>query len=760
VNENVTAFFAEKTELFPFTRPLELERFLIDNLEDPSILPVPSKLYFPDEAKPRGYAFPILRSAAIDELEVRMQKWLDEEVLSRSDSAIPKTRVDEAFRSYRGHVARMAQNALQSSILADYHTIFWLVHSNHVSRLFTRFPRHALSIAPHTNREQNDTLKYVLHAKWADAIREMIPHIVSVGALAPGLDDPRLRFLRLIADNVLIATEEFISADFGELRAYFAGSARRDFGAFKRWMDDSRKLLNEQYTTDRVFRRAVQLIGYSDIQSPLVLLDRRVQQLLAERTTQPAPDRAFVDTLMARLIEYFVVQQLRRGILLMETTAEGDNVATVNGVRTATYSKTMRPMDFGRRGIVEPIVYRFGMVYDITEFTQTLGEVARGGKVEEQQSYLQMLEFQRELAKIAHRHQLQFEKFLGDGAFYTSRRALRAINAAVEFQQFYSEMRTKGFAFNKGMRVALNYGYYRLLPMQVSNDGAEIKEFYGPGIVELSRLTTGKATKIIEEVQHLLVATGYDQMDVYRFFQPLARDVDTTEDVMQQREFFAYVNAHGNLINEGIVASIPFFKELSAEIAADGGKLYRLRAPWASYIGFPTSIGGAYVACRMLGAVSLKGIGSVEIGEIVRLTHAEAEVAIIEDARDLMAQMQQDRNRMTARIARDDEENASFGDLIVCQSTAQQAPPVILVGEWDPITDEVRRPIRLAGDDAERYGLAIPLTEESVGSQSIAYQKLYRKLSRMETLPSFSVSAIRDNTNFSGFIIGETVERI
>ena len=97
-------------------------------------------------------------------------------------------------------------------------------------------------------------------------------------------------------------------------------------------------------------------------------------------------------------------------------------------------------------------------------------DVRRGGGKEEMRSYRQMLLFQRKLDNIAERHLLQFEKFLGDGAFYTTRRALRLIRAAIEIQRFYSEMKRKGFAFNKGLRVALNYGYYRLLPMKASND--------------------------------------------------------------------------------------------------------------------------------------------------------------------------------------------------------------------------------------------------------------------------------------------------
>src|SRR5207253_3842332 len=124
--------------------------------------------------------------------------------------------------------------------------------------------------------------------------------------------------------------------------------------------------------------------------------------------------------------------------------------------------------------------------------------IRRGGRREEVASYRQMLVFQRKLESIAERYLLQFEKFLGDGAFYTTRRALRLLRAAVEIQRFYADMRRKGFAFNKGLRIALNFGYYRLLPMKGTAAGERITEFYGPGIVELSRLTTGKANKEIE----------------------------------------------------------------------------------------------------------------------------------------------------------------------------------------------------------------------------------------------------------------------
>ena len=135
-----------------------------------------------------------------------------------------------------------------------------------------------------------------------------------------------------------------------------------------------------------------------------------------------------------------LVYHLRRGLVWMKTTPDGENLSDGAPAQIA-YSRGIRPMNFGRRGIVEPIVYRFGLVYDITSFTQTLGEIARGGKEEEQTSYRQMLEFQRDLADISKRNNLQFEKFLGDGAFYTSRRATRTLQAAIEIQTFYSHAR-------------------------------------------------------------------------------------------------------------------------------------------------------------------------------------------------------------------------------------------------------------------------------------------------------------------------------
>jgi hypothetical protein len=755
VNENLIAFFRQKSDAFPFARPIDLERFLVDNLDDPAALfPIPAKIFLVDEVRPHALGFAVTRAAALDDLESRLTRWLDDEMAARLSGGQPK-RAEESLLGYRNAAIRLAENALQSSILADYHAVFWLVHSGQVAHLFSSLPRRAMSASPTLNREASDTLKYTLFARWIVSMREGLPEVSS--------DERRLRFVRLLFDNPLVSTEEHVSSDFRELRGYFAGQVRRDFSAFKKAFDEMRSRAAELMSRDRLFRRALVQLGYPDSPpSMTALCDRRVQQLILDHPgTTPWADGQFVEILSRRLIEFNIVHLLRRAVVWMTPTKEGDNVGDEHGKKTI-YSRAIRPMDFGRRGIVEPIVYRYGLVYDITSFTQTLGEVQRAGKQDEQTSYRQMLEFQKQLADVAARNAQQFEKFLGDGAFYTSRRATRSLNAAIEIQQQYAAMRRAGFAFNKGMRIALNYGYYRLLPMQVSTDGAEIKEFYGPGIVELSRLTTGKATKEIEDIQHLLLSHGYEQMEVLRFFAPLSRSAGTDEEMLQHREFYAYVDQNGHLINEGIVASVPFLQQLAEELVEDEQKLYRLRTKWSSYVGMASAAEhGTYIGLRLLGSVSLKGIGMVEVAEIVRLTSEEAEVSMIEDTRPLLQLLQQERNRSSARLRDGDDDTSAGSDLVVCESHGQDdAPAVIYVGEWDPVAEEVRRPIQLGGEEAERLGLELPITMQAIESQSRAYQKLYRKLARLETLPNFSVSAIRENQNFSAFVIGDTVERL
>ncbi len=456
-------------------------------------------------------------------------------------------------------------------------------------------------------------------------------------------------------------------------------------------------------------------------------------------------------------------------------TVTSDGLVVSSDKRTvAAYSRSTRPMDFGSAGVVDPVVHRFGLIYDISAFSETLGNIRRGGRKEEVGSYRQMLLFQKKLESIAARHRLVFEKFLGDGAFYTTRRALRLLRAAVEIQRFYSEMRRKGFAFNKGLRIALNFGYYRLLPMKAGPEGERITEFYGPGIVELSRLTTGKANKEIEEIGAFLISHGYDTAKVHQFFAPLARGVDVIDHTQHAREFYCYVNATGHLVNEGIVGSFALLQELSSELAGEEQRLYRLKTPWATYIGFEPAVSGVeYVGVRLIGMVQLKGLENIDVGEITPFGAGEVEATPLEPGDPLIMLLRQEFHQhddvMSETMSADrafagtTTEHMVPSELIICVRPAQdeEQEGEVMIGEWDPLSDDVHRPLVMPRGDFEKlFSLKGELTTEMLVDRKDTVRDLYLRLSDHTATDPLQLTTYRLGSEYDAYVLGDVVEKL
>ena len=77
------------------------------------------------------------------------------------------------------------------------------------------------------------------------------------------------------------------------------------------------------------------------------------------------------------------------------------------------------------------------------------------------------------------RFRLKFEKFLGDGAFYSGRSARSLLGMASELRLLYERLRRQGFGFDRGMRIAVNVGSYHLLPMVTATAERPQYEFFG-----------------------------------------------------------------------------------------------------------------------------------------------------------------------------------------------------------------------------------------------------------------------------------------
>lgn len=778
---HLVSYLATRPDATTFLLPNDLERTLRELFpRAEGLLPEPYKIFPADETQPPVLGFPVAEALVMKELETKFDRWLTEETACQVNRAASKEKSQAAMGAYVTQLMKVAENALVSNVLTDYHAVFWLAHSMDLARHFSNIPRRVSAVDVQAGRALGDTLKYRIFGRWVSETREQMAQLAArTASLLEGEEQRGLQFFRLLQDDVLILTEEFIGPDLRELRNFVTGYLRRDFQNFRDSFERLRTTAADLLQKERTFRAALPLFGVNPDHgiTLALLLDPRFETFLFD---QPAAQNAVTreereqfQLIARRVREFAVLNQLRRGISWMTTMPDGQIVSADR--RTGmVYSRSTRPMDFGRSGVLDPMVHRFGMIYDITAFSETLGNIRRGGGKEEMRSYRQMLLFQRKLDSIAERHLLQFEKFLGDGAFYTTRRALRLVRGAIEIQRFYTEMRRKGFAFNKGLRIALNYGYYRLLPMKTSFDSNErITEFYGPGIVELSRLTTGKATKEIEEIAEFLIAHGYEQANVQQFFAPLARGVDVVDHKEQAREYYAYLDANNHLVNEGIVASMALLQELSNELSDEGTQLFRVKTRWGHFVAFAPNIPGVeLLGTRLIGNVSLKGLENIDVGELVPFAPGEAEEVVpLEAHESFVMLLRQDFNRRRESSGAwkaapqpadmKTTERHIEAEIVICVKThSLDLEDEVLIGEWDPRSDDVRRPLRLPRGDFQRlFSLKGELTADVLSHKKQSVREMYERLSTKTLAPALALAPYREG-EYDAYLLGDVVEKL
>jgi hypothetical protein len=775
-------YLGQRHDASTFLLPMDLEKTLIELFLRPDeFLPQPYKIFPADETQASFLGFPVVDAAIMRELDGKLDRWLTEEIPCQVDRNGNREKCQMAFQAYMSQLVKVAENALMSNLMSDYHAVFWLAHSFDLARHFSSIPRRLTAIDTQSARAMGDSIKYRVFVKWGTETRNQMAQLAArLSSILEGEEQRGLRFLGLLLDDVLILTEEFIGTDLREIRTFITGYLRRDFQAFRNSLERLRTAASDLLRSDRGFRAAMPLFGCT-VEGGVtlaMLLSPRVQGYLFDfpeiQEALGREEREQFQSISRRVREFAVLNQLRRAIVWMTALPDGQ-IVSADRRSAMTFSRSTRPMDFGRSGVVDPVVHRFGMIYDISKFSETLGRVRRAGGKEELRAYRQMLLFQRRMDTIAQRHLLQFEKFLGDGAFYTTRRALRLIRAAVEIQGFYSELRRKGFAYDKGLRIALNFGYYRLLPMRTSPDSSDvITEFYGPGIVELSRLTTGKSTKEIEELAAFLVAKGYSPENVQQFFAPLARGVEVVDPRQQSREFYVYLDGNGHLVNEGIVASMPLLQELSNELAAEGQQLFRVRTEYGPYISFAPSLAGVdLMGVKLVGMVALKGLDNLEVGELLPFPQGEPlEIEPIEPTENLVGLLRHDLHQQQeesgvgwAPLDLDTSGDRAVDlQLVICLLRIpphESADDDVLIGQWDPRSDDVMQPLRLPRGDFQRlFSLKGEISEELLARSKHTVREMYERLAHNAPSPALPLGLFRDPMLYDAYLLGDVVEKL
>ncbi len=616
--------------------PEEIQRLVPEILE---LLPLPQRVYFADESATPLMGYPVLASAGLKALREALAAYVRAEeaaqVATLLRQAVDAPNLQGAWERYRALLARATENVATSSYGRHFPDLFWVMHSNDVARLLKETPRRVTRLNLSLGKEQGGALKYKVLYRYLDRVLSLSYDLAH--RLASDTEEleeeifPAL--LSRMRDNVLVFTEDHISPDLAELTHYLYGYLRIDGADLRFRFAKLVEWLQERLSGDPALRAAathllrlpasaeardlVRHRGFVEYLSRLPGYDSRL--LLSAQQVQ------VWEALLVKLKEFELFHGIRR---LVVTVHEQDgalvladrslNRTWVGGPPLLEVSNATRPLDFMAPWVVDPHIARYGMIYDITDFSHFVSLLRRASSEEQDRSFRLMFRLQRRVHRLATSQRLKLEKYLGDGAFYSAREAWRMLIVALQVQRFYRQALEEGLPFNRGLRIALNFGQYRLLPIHGGVGEPERYEFFGHGVVELTRLTTGKSMRELEEFKVLLVNLGYPEAAVHRFFAPLAAaDQDVVDKREERRRFYAYINRNGSLVNEGIVATEQLILRLAEEEPARF--LYPLRYEGRGYVALALDLpdGRCLAGVRKLGIVKLKGLEPLAVYELV-----------------------------------------------------------------------------------------------------------------------------------------------
>jgi hypothetical protein len=616
--------------------PEEIRRVLPDA---DRILPAPQRIYLEDENATPLLGFPILHSPELGALDRAFESYLAQEE-ELEYATLQRTSFDSsafagAWERYRLLLTRATENVITASYGRSFPAIFWLYHSLAMARGFKETTKRMLRRDVAFARQSGDDFRYRVYHRVLDRLSNLTYD--QVNRLSNDTEEleqqlfPNL--LTRMKDNILIFTEDHISPNLAELGSYFTGCLRLDGREFRtrvlrvgEWYADLLKQDGELVQISR-------LMGVEAGADPRQHLNRPgYLTFLAGRPSYDSNQHlppAWVqiwESLLLKLKEFELFHALRKSVVTVDR--DGDHLlgresysARIGGAGASVkLSASTRPLDFMAPWVVDPLVARFGLIYDIADFTETVSLLRRSGALEQDRSFRMMFRFQRKVNRLATQNRAKLEKYLGDGAFFSSREAHHLLVLAIHIQRAYREALAKGFPFCTGLRIALNHGQYRLLPIQIGgrDEGGDRYEFFGHGVVELSRLTTGKASREIDEIKTLLVTQGYPETTVNRFFAPMTRqNVDVIDKREESRAFYSYINPNGSLVNEGIVATLDYVAKLEQE--SQQARIFRLLDGERTYVAMKldTPGGSLLVGMRKLGVARLKGLDRLPIYEIV-----------------------------------------------------------------------------------------------------------------------------------------------
>ena len=725
-----------------------------------SCLPPPYPVFGQDEEKVVTYGYPVLRSDGIRQLQRNLDSLVKAEVGYRLASEFDQTAGKRGVMAERDRLHRSMSLILENVFMNDYGQgmaeVFLLFLSSEVVQSVSQVPRlvrmnDRLS-KDETGAEHRQAVAGVLGGliqRAAHGASDRLRKLAQV-RLAPKISP----LLGMICSDQLLLTESRLTMDMPSLDSYLKTRFRIDLETLNATLENSVRRLSQVMARQSALGELLtSASGFSiDLTRPWTLLEPRLLKALVsadllDSIGMTKSQASMCAELGLGLKRFELLSALRRRVVMM--AQRGNQLVLSEPSVRGPIAPTTRPFDFTSPGVVDTSVRRFGLVYDLTNFTAILEEVRKKGRLAEEKALQFMYVFQNRLEEIRHDHRLIFEKFLGDGAFYSSRRALRILSSACEIQYGYDRLRRSGFPFDQGIRIALNHGAYRLLPMLDSDREIRRFEFFGHGIVELSRLTTGKSAREVADIAEFLIHAGYDALEVENFLAPIAtaRGASKSSD---NRTYKVELDSHGELVNEGIVLTLDFVEHLERELELPSfTEVMEHDVRWLLFPLDPDRPGPFQVGLRYLGVARLKGLDPIELFEAAVWTEIPAEAQVISEGSSLVA--------LLRRLGQGPAEAQDFDE--IPQSTIDEDLAVLSYLEPDGTRSWIFGRHR-ASDDVLLQAVQMPMQVPTIFDEEpletwlfrnrFELERLYRGVRRTDVGITIPVSPLRQRDSYVG----------
>jgi hypothetical protein len=619
--------------------------------EAAAVVPAPYWLYSEAEQRPLVLGFPLRVSTTWEGFGRELTHLLEAEAAYRRALTLREEINKAPLVEHRRHLAARIAEILENAYLHDYGQrlpeIFLLVLTREVAERLRPVVRALATNTPEISARAVDEIRYAIAQRMADVALRARTHALDRlrrTEASPAPADSRA-FADLVRNDLMPFAEIRFGAELKELHAFIQGHLHLDAARFQGLVKSATQQIQGLRALDPSFDRVLASIDPDArrIAPDRLLFSPSILDLLDiwphPKTPRLSADMRQLLADLAQRCKRFEVLSVLRDRIFPVSEGGSRTVTQVHG-QVVQLSSSTRPFDFTAPGVLSSVVRRYGLLYDLVEFTQLLEELRRRGRGPEEQGLRLLVRFLGKVDEIRARHRLRFEKFMGDGAFYSARSARGTFLAAAELRLLYERIRKQGFPFDRGLRIAVNVGSYHLLPMSAPAGNRSHFEFFGHGLVELARLTTGKTTHDVEDIADFLIASGYDLHKVLQFLEPV-RHATRFAEYIKERPYAAFIAENGELVNLGSVVTESFLRDLEEEWGDQPVmKADDLGTRWLLLGTDSRSPDAPWVGLRSLGTARLKGLDPTPLAEVVVFEHVPSGAVALEKGAPLLQMLQ------------------------------------------------------------------------------------------------------------------------